>query len=74
MLWLFGGKRLVRLHLEEGKGVPFSTMEGILVGRRSGHYVLLRPGIVEAEDRVVPLDGVAEVPKERVIFVQVLKT
>lgn len=72
VVWACRGRRRVRLHLEERDGVSVSTIEGVLVGRWSGHYVLLLPKLVEAEDRSIPLDGSVEVPAERVIFVQVL--
>jgi hypothetical protein len=59
-------RRRVRLHLVD----PFPSIEGILVSARDGHYRLLKPELLEAEDRTRQLVGEAWVPKERVIFVQ----
>lgn len=68
LLWLFRGKRLVRLHLIGDIG----SLEGLLVGRWAGHYVVLTPSLVEGKDRTIRMDGHVEVPSERVLFVQVL--
>lgn len=66
-------KRLVRLHLADNQ----PSLEGLLTGwpsRHAGHYVLQLPQLVEGVDRTVTLDGVAvRVPRERVVFVQVLR-
>lgn len=61
-------RRLVRLHLVD----PFPSIEGILVNSHDGHYRLLKPSVIEAEDRTRELSSGSEawVPKERVIFVQ----
>ncbi len=71
LVWCFRGKRNVRLHLEVMPGTPVATLEGLLVGRWGGHYVLLVPKIV-GEGGVSPVDGTVEVPAGRVVFVQVL--
>jgi hypothetical protein len=66
---LFRRKRRVRVQQLDGP-----TIEGIQLGRRpiGGHYVLLVAKIVEA-DRNVTLDASAvEIPKERVVFLEVL--
>jgi hypothetical protein len=65
------GKRRVRLYLTAGPGVE-STVEGILVGRWGGHYLLQVPRVIEAEGQTTPLLGHLEVPAERVLFVHVL--
>lgn len=67
-------RRRARLHLLDGQGQPGETIEGILEGRRprAGHYLLLAPKLLEAEDRTVSIDGHLEVPAARVLFVQVL--
>jgi len=62
------GKRRVRLHLVDHD----ASIDGVLLGRWAGHYVLILPRLVEAEDRSIALDGSVEVPAERVVFVQVL--
>lgn len=68
IVWACRGRRMVRLHLEGND----PSVEGVLVGRWGGHYVVLLPKLVEAEDRLVPLEGSLEVPAERVVYVQVL--
>lgn len=70
-LYAMRGKRRVRLQLEDKPGVEAPTLEGVLVGRWSGHYVLLVPRVLQA-DGSVALEGTVEVPAERVLFVQVL--
>jgi hypothetical protein len=71
---LFARKRLVRLHLEGSN----PSLEGLLVGwpnRNAGHYVLKMAQMIERVDAAVTLDGVAvRVPRERVVFVQELRS
>lgn len=59
-------RRLVRLHFPDSQ----PSLEGIYAGRVAGHYRILNPKLVEAEDRTVSLDGEAFVPCGRVIFLQ----
>lgn len=67
------GKRRVRYHLYDGQGgMNGPTLEGIEVGCWSGHYVLLLPQHVRAEGQSLPLQGSVEIPRERVIYKQVL--
>lgn len=72
VIYAFRGKRRVRLHLEDRPGVPAPSIEGIMLGRWCGHYVLIQPKVLHTEDRTIPLEGTVEVPAERVVFVQVL--
>ena len=68
IVYALRGKRRVRLHLvDDGP-----TLDGVLVGRWSGHYVLLLPRLVKGPEESVELDGLVEVPAERVVFVQVV--
>jgi hypothetical protein len=60
-------RKLVRLHVTNGP-----SLEGLLAGRRGGHYVLLLPKLLEAEGNTVALDGWVEVPAATVVFIQVL--
>jgi phage terminase large subunit-like protein len=70
------GKRLVRLHCLHG--APGSTaeitLEGVLVGRWCGMYVLLRPKLLESAESTISFDDAetVEIPAERVFFVEVL--
>lgn len=59
-------KRLVRIHQADGP-----TLEGILIQRRPDYRLAAAKLIVE-EDQTQPLDGDAEIPRERVLFVQLL--
>lgn len=61
--------RKVRLHLKSGE-----TVEGLMTRKfNAGHYVLFAPRFLETEDRTLPLDGVVEVHRSNVTFVQVLR-
>ena len=59
-------KRLVRIHQQDGP-----TLEGILLARRPD-YRIAAPKMLEAEDVTQSLEGEAEIPRERVLFVQLL--
>mgnify|MGYP000971961470 CR=1 FL=1 len=71
LVWRVRGRRLVRLHLVEERGVPFDAIDGVLVGRWGGHYVVLLPKIVRPGGETA-LEGHVEVPAARVVMVQVL--
>jgi hypothetical protein len=64
---LLARKRRVRLHFLDDA----PTLEGFLVGRYGGHYVVELPKLLEQKGRTVALSGHIEVPAERVFFVQV---
>lgn len=68
IIWVLRGRRLARLHLADNA----PSVEGILVGRWEGHYVLLTPKLLESQGRTYSLDGHLEVPAEKVLYVQVL--
>ncbi len=72
IVWCFRGKRLVRLHLADRPQVESPSIEGILVGRWTGHYILLQPKLLRTEEATLALEGTVEVPAENVVFVQVL--
>ncbi len=74
VFYAFRGKRSVRLHLVDRPGVPAPTLEGVLVGRFAGHYVLLVPKLVQSGGAPIELEGVVEVPTEQVLFLQVLSS
>lgn len=44
------------------------------MGRHAGHYRILKPVLIEAEGRSIPLDAGSEIwiPAERVVAVEVL--
>lgn len=53
-------------------GIEGVTLQGVLVGRWSGHYVLELPKLVAGPDATHSLGGrFVEVPRERVIFFEV---
>jgi hypothetical protein len=66
------GKRHVLLHLEDRPDITMPSIEGVLIGRWGGHYILLLPQLVNGADSKLALEGIVEVPAERVVFVQVL--
>jgi hypothetical protein len=59
--------RRVRMHLQAGP-----TIQGVLMGRTGGHYVLWAPKVLEGEDATVTVSGHVEIPCERVLFYQVI--
>lgn len=61
-------KRLVRLHFD-GKD---ASLEGVLLAVQSGHYRLANASHLESEGRTHALDGEAWVPRERVLYLQVI--
>lgn len=72
LIYMLRGKRLVRLHLADKPGQEVPSIEGIMLGRWNGHYVLLTPKLVVGKDQELALDGCVEVPAENVVFVQVI--
>lgn len=74
VIYRIRGKRLVRLHLEDKPGINTPSIEGIMVGRWCGHYILIRARLITGTDTELALDGeTVEVPEGRVVFVQVLR-
>lgn len=75
---LFGRRYpLVRIHLLAAKaedlvdrGEP--SMEGVLVGRWDGHYVLEHARLLESAERTHALTGRQYIHRDRVFFVQEL--
>jgi hypothetical protein len=65
---LFLRKRRVRLHLKDEN----RSLEGIWVGMGAGHYRLAAAMQLEAIDRTIELEGEAWIPRERVLYLQVL--
>lgn len=69
---LFGRRRLVRVHFRGDE----ATIDGVLIGRTPDHYRLGLPKVLEADDsqqvRTTALEGEAEIPRERVLFLQLL--
>lgn len=61
-------KRMLRLHL---KDADFSV-EGVLLGFEAGHYRLGAGKHLEDAGRTRPLDGETWVPRENVIYAQVV--
>lgn len=61
------GPSLVIVHQHAGP-----TLEGVLTRRTTDAYYLENPKMLEAENMTVPLDGTVEIPRERVLFVQLV--
>jgi hypothetical protein len=67
---LFGReKRKVRVQVQDGPSI-----EGILAARTRREYILWAPRIVTGEEAepVVEVSGHVEIPRERVLYYQVL--
>ena len=66
-------RRHVRVHQSD----PAPSIEGVLVGkpwRNAGHYVIRKAGLVLAPGQTVDSDSKEIwVPRERVLFVEVIK-
>jgi hypothetical protein len=60
-------RRLVVVHQHQGP-----TIEGVLVHRSMDCYRVAKASLLEAEGQTVPLDGEIEVPRERVLFLQLV--
>lgn len=69
LLWKTRGKRRVRLQMLDDS---LPTFEGVRLGRWGGCYVLMQARLIHADGSTNVLDGVTEVPVERVFFAQVL--
>ena len=67
LAWRVRGRRLVRIH--QVGGMP--TIEGILVGVAAKRYVVLSASVLDS-GVATEIAGHVEVPRENVMFVQVL--
>lgn len=65
---MFLRKRRVRVHLLN----ETRSVEGVWVGNSGGHYRLAAAQQLESDDRVIALDGEAWIPRERVLYMQVV--
>lgn len=61
-------RKKVRIHQSDGP-----TIEGILVGSLDSHYRLLKPKVIASVSESYDLTGEALVPREKVIFVEVVR-
>jgi hypothetical protein len=66
LIWRFRRRGVVRLHLENAD----HSYDGVLLGVAGGHYVLAKPKMIAGPERTIALDGLLEVPRERVLCVQ----
>ena len=60
-------KRLVLIHHKTG-----TTIEGMLMERSRGHYILRVAKLKQDEEATFSLQGEVRIPKENVDFLQVL--
>lgn len=67
MIWR---KRMVRVHM---RGEQMSV-EGVLTGRKAGHYVLENAKLIESPDVAHAMDGGVWIPCDRVLLVQTITT
>lgn len=64
------GTRRVRVHMiAQGKSL---TVEGILVAETKRDFVLFSATVLEDGESAIPATGQIEIPRENVIFKQVL--
>jgi hypothetical protein len=64
-LWRLRGRRRARLHLSGDR----PSVEGLLAGCHGGQYVVLHPKLLTPEGTKL-VEGLLEVPRERVLFIQ----
>lgn len=55
------------MHIQNGP-----TIEGVLAGRTRTEYILWAPKVLEKEDATVTVSGHVEIPRERVLFYQII--
>lgn len=67
--WALRRKVVVRVHIDAPDGTP-QTLEGIRLGVVGGVLLLAQAKALEAPGRTHALEGVAEVPVTRILFVQ----
>jgi hypothetical protein len=74
LAWRFRRKRLVRVHIATGDAHPGTpdTIDGVRLGVWGGNIVLMLGKVVEEQGSTM-LTGVLEVPRDRVLFVQVMQ-
>lgn len=65
---LFWRPRLMRLHLVGQE----ASIEGVFLGYRAGHYRLANASMLETTERSHPLAGETWVPRDRVLYGQVI--
>lgn len=65
---VFFRKRQVRVHLKDEE----FSLEGIWIGLDAGHYRLASAGHLETADRTRPVAGEVWVPREKVLYLQVI--
>lgn len=58
----------MRLHMRES----LPSVEGVLTKRWAGHYVLAAPKVLESAEVTHEVEGELFVPRERVLYVQVI--
>lgn len=61
-------RKLVRLHMRDAA----PSVEGVLLSRWGGHYRVANPKLLESPEVTHELDGELFVPRERVLYVQVI--
>lgn len=65
--------RRVRMHFKPQTGMG-ASLEGVLRHGWTGTYVLLLPSLLEQENATVQLNNRVEVPRENVLFWEVLRS
>lgn len=68
MNWRFRRRRLLRLHLIKQE----PSIEGVFLGFQAGHYRLANASMLETTERTHALEGETWVPRDRVLYGQVI--
>lgn len=64
-------KKRVRMHFKPQTGMD-ASLEGVMGPSWAGRYVLRLPSLIEQPNATVPLGERVEVPRENVLFWEVL--
>jgi hypothetical protein len=59
------------MHLKPTTGME-ASLEGVWAGVYGGRYILLLPSLVEGENATVTMSSRVEIPRENVLFWEVL--
>ena len=74
--WPRDEKKRVRMHLVDPPGQSLPSVDGLLVSKRRGEYVIALPQLIgTVEGQPVSLDAnLLAIPRERVVFYEVVST
>ena len=66
---VFRRRRMVMVHFRDAGA---ASVSGFYRGVWAGHYIIEAPKLHETVDKAVPLDGMLEIPRDRVLYLQTM--